>query len=240
MKLIPEWRAVLTGAWSSLIAMIGAVVLAAGSAWEYFAPEDLGLASWQYLLISSALSALVTGARVTQQEALAAKIAGYLKDTSGAVRKRVIGGAVAAVMALSVPMVAKWEGMRTEAYRDVVGVWTVCAGETDGVRAEDSYTAEECSAMLGARVAEFHGTMLKCVPEMAGAPIEVQAAVTSWSYNVGTGAACGSTLARYLRAGDWRAACDQLPRWNRAGGRIWAGLVNRRADERGLCLSGLT
>lgn len=145
----------------------------------------------------------------------------------------------AAVMAVAVPTVAKWEGMRTEAYRDVVGVWTICAGETSGVKAGDSYTVAECEAMLETRVLEFYEGFKACSPQIEAAPIEVQAAVSSWSYNVGLGAACGSTLARYARAGDWQNVCDQLPRWNRAGGRVWQGLVNRRADERGLCLSGL-
>lgn len=156
------------------------------------------------------------------------------KKTAGA------GAVIAVVMALAVPMVEKWEGLRVEAYQDVVGVWTVCYGETEGVKPGDTHTPDECKAMLETRLLEdYYQPVVACAPELAQAPIEVQAAVTSWAYNVGVGAACRSTLARYLRAGEWEAACNELPRWNRAGGRVWKGLANRRADERGLCLSGV-
>ena len=166
----------------------------------------------------------------------------FTKEDGGGVRPRTMigGGVVGLVMALVVPLVGQWEGVRTQAYRDAIGVWTVCAGETKGVKAGDSYTTDECSDMLEVRVFEFYSGVAACVPTFKDAPVEVQAAVTSWAYNVGLGAACKSTLARRLRARDWREACNQLPRWNRAGGRIWQGLINRRADERGLCLSGLT
>jgi len=107
------------------------------------------------------------------------------------------------------------------------------------VKAGDTYTSAECKAMLGERVEEFYNGFRKCVPQIQFAPPEVQAAVTSWSYNVGLGAACSSTLARYARIMEWGQVCDQLPRWNRAGGRVINGLVNRRAEERRLCLSGL-
>ena len=149
-------------------------------------------------------------------------------------------GLVAAVMAAALPVVQKWEGLRTEAYQDVVNVWTVCYGETKGVRPGDSYTPEQCADMLEPRlVQDYYLPVATCAPELIEAPVEVQAAVTSWAYNVGVGAACSSTLAKHIRAKDWRGACDQLPRWNRAGGKVWQGLVNRRADERGLCLSGV-
>ncbi|MBV7408780.1 lysozyme [Maritimibacter sp. DP1N21-5] len=165
-----------------------------------------------------------------------------IRDEAGAIRSKTAKGAAigAAVMALAVPVVAKWEGLRTEAYRDVVGVWTVCYGETEGVRPGDVHTRAECASMLEERLFEdYYVPLTRCIPNLPMAPVEVQASFASWTYNVGIGAACSSTLARYARAGDWRAACDQLPRWNRAGGRVWKGLDNRRADERGLCLSGL-
>jgi GH24 family phage-related lysozyme (muramidase) len=41
-----------------------------------------------------------------------------------------------------------------------------------------------------------------------------------------------------LNAGDYRGAADQFPRWNRAGGKVWNGLTNRRMAERELFLAG--
>lgn len=167
---------------------------------------------------------------------LFSQIKSLLKPT----KKKAAVGITAAVMATALPVVERWEGLRTEAYQDVVGVWTVCYGETKGVSPGDSYTAEECSNMLEPRLIEdYYQPIVACMEGLREAPIEVQAALTSWAYNVGTGAACRSTLAKHIRSGDYEAACNELPRWNRAGGKVWQGLVNRRADERGLCLSGL-
>jgi GH24 family phage-related lysozyme (muramidase) len=69
-------------------------------------------------------------------------------------------------------------------------------------------------------------------------PENVQAALVSWTYNVGVNAACGSTLVRLLNQGDIVGACNQLPRWNIAGGKVVRGLTNRRMAEMDVCLNG--
>lgn len=143
----------------------------------------------------------------------------------------------AAFMAAAVPFIGQWEGLRTTAYQDIVGVWTVCYGETRGVRPGDTYTVAECNEMLSREVVAFHQSLTRCIPSLPTQPVGVQVAVVSWGYNVGTGAACRSTLARHLNAGDVVAACNQLPRWNRAGGQVVRGLTNRRISERELCLA---
>nr|WP_276554179.1 lysozyme [Cupriavidus gilardii] len=61
-------------------------------------------------------------------------------------------------------------------------------------------------------------------------------AFVSFTYNVGRGAFCGSTLVRKLNAGDYVGACNELPRWVYAKGVKLPGLVNRREQERALCL----
>jgi GH24 family phage-related lysozyme (muramidase) len=63
-----------------------------------------------------------------------------------------------------------------------------------------------------------------------------KAGLTSFAYNVGTDAFCGSTLVRRLNAGD-PAACDEMLRWTKAKGITLPGLVKRREQERALCLS---
>jgi lysozyme len=144
-----------------------------------------------------------------------------------------------ALMAAAVALVGAWEGLRTVAYRDIVGVPTVCFGETRGVKMGDRYTADECRAMLGDGLIEFETGMRRCLRSPDTIPEKSYVAFLSLSYNIGTGAFCGSTLARLVNAGDIRGACDQIPRWNRAGGRVVKGLVNRRADEHRICLDGL-
>ena len=64
-----------------------------------------------------------------------------------------------------------------------------------------------------------------------------KAAFLSFAFNVGTGAFCGSTLARKANAGDMRGACAELSRWTLAGGKEMPGLVKRRAAERKVCES---
>ena len=145
-----------------------------------------------------------------------------------------------ALLAAAVALIGAWEGVRTVAYKDIVGVPTVCFGETRGVKMGDRYTMEECRAMLGDGIVEFEAGMRKCLKRPDAVPAKAYVAFLSLSYNIGTGAFCRSTVARKANAGDYRGACDALLAWNKAGGRVVKGLVNRRADERRICLEGLT
>lgn len=140
---------------------------------------------------------------------------------------------------LAVGLVGAWEGLRTTAYRDVVGIPTVCFGETRGVKMGDKYTVDECKAMLGDALAEFETGMRRCLTNPDKIPDKPYVAFLSLSYNIGTGAFCKSTVARKANAGDLRGACDAILAWNKAGGRVIQGLVNRRKDERKLCLEGV-
>ncbi len=155
-------------------------------------------------------------------------------------KKRFMLGA-ASVVAAAATFIAPWEGLRTKAYPDIVGVWTVCYGETNGVEPGDTHTKAECDAMLSQQVKAYADRVSKCIDDgqEARMPEGMKAALISWAYNVGTGAACRSTLVRKLNSGDLVGACNELPRWNRAGGRVVPGLSNRRAAEQALCLEAL-
>lgn len=160
----------------------------------------------------------------------------------GLFRPRVAAPAAGAVLTAAAAFVSPWEGLVPVAYLDRIAnppVWTVCYGETRGVQPGDSYTPEQCAAMLAEALAEYRDGLVSCIPALPEQPEGVQVALISWAYNVGTGAACRSTLARHANAGEWLAACDQLPRWNRAGGVEIRGLTNRRAAEQALCREAL-
>ncbi|MNE64550.1 Lysozyme RrrD [compost metagenome] len=58
----------------------------------------------------------------------------------------------------------------------------------------------------------------------------------SFTYNLGAANLQSSTLRRLLIAGNYAAAAEQFPRWNKAGGQVLAGLTRRRAAERDLFL----
>ena len=134
-------------------------------------------------------------------------------------------------------LVSQWEGKSNDPYRDLVGVWTVCYGETQ--QPMRRYTDAECKAMLERRLVDYAGPVLKRNPELRNHP-HMAVAASSLAYNIGTAAYNRSSVARMFSAGQYRAACDAFLRYRFAGGREVKGLVNRRRSERAICLKGLT
>ncbi|MDM4772751.1 lysozyme [Solimonas sp. SE-A11] len=130
-------------------------------------------------------------------------------------------------------LVAGFEGLRTTAYRDPVGIPTICYGSTAGVRVGDVATRAQCEALLWHELLAAHDAMMACVrvPLTPGQ----RGAFTSFTFNVGAGAFCRSTLARRLNARDYAGACAELSRWVHARGIRLPGLERRRAAERALC-----
>ena len=63
-------------------------------------------------------------------------------------------------------------------------------------------------------------------------------AYVSWVYNVGTAAACRSTLVRKLKATppDYAGACAELLKWDKFKGQALPGLTARRQQEHRACL----
>lgn len=154
-------------------------------------------------------------------------------------KKKLGAGAAAVVIATATPFIAKWEGLETTAYRDIVGVPTVCYGETRGVKMGDTYTKAQCMDMLKVAVGEYYTKIQPCMTNK-DIPVGVQASLLELAYNVGTGAACKSTMMRLANQGKYKEACRELDKWVRAGGQPIKGLQNRRADSKiNLCLKGL-
>ena len=148
-----------------------------------------------------------------------------------------VGRAVALATLLAVPA----EGLRQWAYYDPPGILTVCYGSTTDVVKGKKYSMDECRARLDKDMLHAVTQVDRCVPN---APDNVLAAFSDAVYNMGPTIACSttnSTAARLLKAGNWKAACTQLPRWDKAkiAGIAVAlpGLTNRRAKEMELCLS---
>ena len=156
-----------------------------------------------------------------------------------AIKKKISTGVTVAVIALATPFIAKWEGLETKAYKDIVGIPTVCYGETRGVKMGDTYTKEQCYAMLEKSVKEYYDGL---TPYMTNPdiPVSVQASMLELAYNVGISAVGRSTMMRLANQGKYVEACNELGKWVKAGGRTVKGLENRRADsKRNLCLRGL-
>ncbi len=127
------------------------------------------------------------------------------------------------------------EGYRDRAYTPVAGdVPTIGFGTTEGVKMGDTITAPKAVQRALADASKFEGAVKKCV-RVPLHQYEYDAYV-SLSYNIGSGAFCGSTLVRKLNAGDYEGACSQILAWDKFQGRPLAGLTERRRKEYNQCI----
>jgi lysozyme len=133
-------------------------------------------------------------------------------------------------------LIADLEGCRLSPYQCSAGVWTSGIGHTAGVKPAKAITEHDAARNLIADIIMTERAVDKCMP--VAMPQPVYDAVVSLAFNVGTGAACGSTLATFIRRGEWARACQQLPRWVYVSGVKNKGLENRRARELKHCLKG--
>lgn len=147
----------------------------------------------------------------------------------------------ASIVALAITIATGAEGLRQYAYRDPVGILTVCYGHTGNVE-NKKYSLGECDALLTNDMKHAVDIVDECAP---GLPDKVHAAFADAVFNMGPTIACSkrkSTAARMLAEGDYVGACNQLMRWTKAnvmGAMVeLPGLVKRRARERELCLQG--
>lgn len=128
------------------------------------------------------------------------------------------------------------EGLVLKAYSDPGSggePWTIGRGTTiypDGrkVRAGDVITEAQADEYLRHDLAKFEAWIAaNCSP----ATDNQFSALVSFAYNVGTGALKDSTLRRKHLEGDYAGAAGEFGRWNKASGKILAGLTKRRARE---------
>ncbi|HDL6772134.1 TPA: lysozyme [Yersinia enterocolitica] len=134
-------------------------------------------------------------------------------------------------------LIADYEGCQLDAYQCSANVWTNGIGHTAGVTPGSVISELQVAVNLVADVLRVERAMAVCMP--VAMPQPVYDAVVSFAFNVGTGAACRSTLAFFVNKGDWRSACNQLPRWVYIQGVKNQGLERRRASEQTHCLSGV-
>ena len=124
-----------------------------------------------------------------------------------------------------------------EPYYCPANVLTVGIGSTGNVE-NKIYSDDE----IARRWVDDIKTAEHCVNRYANGfhlPQSVFDAVTSITFNVGCSKMRTSTMFKHLNNGNYRAACNEFPRWNKAGGGVLNGLVIRREKERSLCLNGL-
>ena len=122
-----------------------------------------------------------------------------------------------------------FEGCKLTAYQDSVGVWTIGYGHTKGVYNGMTITQEEAEQMLLTELEEYEGY----IEDMVTVPLTQNQfdALVVWIYNLGPTNFRNSTLLKELNAGNYNAAGQEITRWNKAGGKVLAGLVKRREAE---------
>ena len=122
-----------------------------------------------------------------------------------------------------------FEGCKLTAYQDSVGVWTIGYGHTKGVFDGMTITQEEAEQMLLTELEEYEGY----IENMVTVPLTQNQfdALVVWIYNLGPTNFKNSTLLKELNAGNYNAAGQEITRWNKAGGKVLAGLVKRREAE---------
>jgi lysozyme len=135
--------------------------------------------------------------------------------------------------------------VKIDPYLDPVGIWTIGWGHAISVggqllrgkekrkAARDLYpggiTLEQAELLL-------RGDLLDTCRDVA-ALIKVPltdnqfAALVSFAFNCGGGNLAKSTLLKKLNQGDYAGAAAEFGRWNKAGGKVLAGLTRRREAE---------
>ena len=129
--------------------------------------------------------------------------------------------------------IGHWEGFRSCPYQDVVGVWTIGYGSTEGVTPNTPCVSERQARRRLKR--EVNRTYAPAVRRYINRRLNKHQfdALCSFTYNLGTGALASSTLRKRLNRGEpvSRVLREELPRWNQAGGHALAGLTARRWAE---------
>jgi lysozyme len=106
----------------------------------------------------------------------------------------------------------------------------------DPVKAGDTMTKAEGDALFKEHIVpKFEETVSNAV-RVELSPNQFSALV-SLTYNIGGGNLRSSTLLRLVNSGDFEAAADEFPKWNKQNKRVLRGLSERRDKERELFLS---
>jgi lysozyme len=133
-------------------------------------------------------------------------------------------------------LIRKYEGLQLAAYVCPAGKLTIGYGHTGpDVKAGQKIDVARANELLIKDVQRFE----VAVNEMVKVPMTqgMVDALVSFSFNLGAGSLKSSTLLKKLNAGDREAAADEFLRWNKANGKVLAGLTARRESERKLFLA---
>lgn len=130
----------------------------------------------------------------------------------GKLSKWIMGAGFAAASAII--MVNEGVNKRADglhhAYQDGAGVWTICYGETKGVKKGMTKTDAECEIQLRESIAS-HASPLYNLPDST--PKVVVLGSLDFAYNAGVSGFNNSTIKRYLLKGDYENAGKAVLAW---------------------------
>lgn len=131
-------------------------------------------------------------------------------------------------------LVASFEGLRTAAYQDGGGIWTIGYGHTGDVHEGDTCTREQALEWLSYDLA----TADAAINRLVKVPLNQHQfdALVSFTYNVGQGNLAKSTLLSLLNQKAYDGAASQFLVWDKIAGVSSPGLAIRRAKEKALFL----
>ena len=127
--------------------------------------------------------------------------------------------------------IAKYEGIRLKAYKCPAGVWTIGVGHTGGVTEGMTITHDQAMAFFADDIKASERAVEKLGMELTQGQFD---ALVSFCYNCGAG-----NLNKLCTGRTKKQIADAIPLYNKGGGKVLAGLVKRRAWERGLFVEGL-
>ncbi|MFJ5454077.1 lysozyme [Pectobacterium jejuense] len=137
-------------------------------------------------------------------------------------------------------LIKSFEGLKLTKYRDTAGRWTIGYGHLilPHENFDNGITLQEADSLLRQDLKEAETGIQDCVKvDLNGNQF---GALTSFTYNLGVENLKESTLLRLLNQGDYTAAADQFPRWDKDGEQVVEGLLRRREAEKVLFLQSIT
>jgi lysozyme len=141
-------------------------------------------------------------------------------------------------------LLKQWEGFKNKLYNDPAGLPTIGVGHlltkselSSGKIVINGVPVEYDVGLSDQQVLDLLSQDVNPAVQLVTNKVTVGLnqnqfdALTSFTFNVGGAAFTGSTLLKLLNQGQYDEVPAQLRRWNKTGGKVIQGLINRRENE---------
>jgi lysozyme len=138
-----------------------------------------------------------------------------------------------------IALIEQYEGLRLHAYQDAGGKWTVGYGHLEPqAQAAQGANFYETQAQAEADLCHDLGEAETAVNRLVTVPLNQGQfdALSSWTFNEGSGRLASSTLLRLLNQGSYSGCARAFASWDIIAGKHSDGLAARRAAEAALFL----